>query len=47
MAVKTLECHIKSAPRSAPFISAIRFALEQESDFQFQNDVLKFLLISL
>ena len=32
-----LECHTKSAP----LISAIHFAIEQESNFQPQNDVLK------
>jgi len=43
MGVKTLEYHTKSAPRSAPFISAIHFAIEQESNFQPQNDALNFL----
>ena len=37
MGIKTLEFHTKNAPRSAPFISAIRFAIEQESDFQPQK----------
>jgi len=31
-----------AAPRSTSLISAIHFAIEQESDFQPQNDVLKF-----
>ena len=46
MGVKTFKCHTKSTPRSTPFISAIYLAIEQESDFQPQNDVLKFPLIS-
>jgi len=43
MGVKTYECHTESVPWSAPFISAIHFAIVQESDFQPQND---FLLLS-
>jgi len=38
MDVKMLDFHNKSAPRSTPFISAVHFAIEQESDFQPQND---------
>ena len=42
MGIKRLECY-----QIVPFlISAIQFTIEQESDFQPENDVLKFPLIS-
>ena len=42
MGVNTLQFQTKSTPRSAPFMSAIHFAVEQESNFQSQCDMLKF-----